>query len=404
MATSRASVEHWDTDYDVFDPDYAADPFPIWDQLRQECPVPHTDRWGGSWMPVRFEDVSAVAHDPEHFSSAESAVAPPDRELEAQHPELANIEAPPITSDPPEHQWARRLILPAFSPKAVARYEVVTRELCAGLVDAMLPAGRGDAAVGYAQQIPVRVIAKMLGIPESMSDTFTGWVRAVLETGALDPELKVESSLAAVNFFIEQVAERRQKPGDDLISELLAAEVDGKPVPDDHVIGTCGLILLAGVDTTWSGIGSAMWHLATHPEDRRRLVAEPELIPVAVEELLRAYSPVTMARVVSQEAQIGGKTVCPGEKVLLSFGAANRDPEAFERADEVVIDRARNRHIAFGVGIHRCAGSNLARMEMRVAIEEWLRRVPEFSIEEGATVTWASGQVRGPRALPVVFQ
>ncbi|CAN5553978.1 cytochrome P450 [soil metagenome] len=389
-------------DYDIFDPAYVAEPWPTWDELRQECPVPHTERWGGSWMPVRYEDVSAVAHDTDHFSSDEVLVAPTD-DREDEFPDLADIKAPPITSDPPEHTWARRLILPAFSPKSVARYEPVTRELCRSLVDGLVGAGRADAAVDSAQQIPVRVIAKMLGVPDEMAQTFIVWVRGALELGFQDRDLQTRSFVAIAEYFIEQVADRRANPKDDIITELLAAEVDGGPVPEHHVVGTCNLILIAGIDTTWSGIGSALWHLATHPEDRRRLVREPELLPLAIEELLRAYSPVTMARVVTDEVDVRGRTMCPGEKVLLSFPAADRDPDVFPQADEVVLDRAKNRHIAFGAGIHRCAGSNLARMELRIAIEEWLRRIPEFSLEDPDAVTWAGGQVRGPRLLPVVF-
>jgi cytochrome P450 len=406
--TATEPTPNWADDYDIFDPRYVADPFPIWDELRQTCPVPHTERWGGSWMPTRYEDVSAIARDTEHFSSREVLVTPPpEQDPEAEAEVLLQIggevSAPPITSDPPEHQWARRLILPMFAPHAVERYEPVTRELCRSLIADMLPAGGGDAAVGYSQQIPVRIIAKMLGIPDSMSDTFTTWVRGALELGATDPEIRKESFREIITYLFEQVNQRKAQPGDDLISELLAAEVEGQPVPDHHVLGTAMLILIAGIDTTWSAIGSALWHLATHPDDRRRLVAEPEIMPFAVEELLRAYAPVTMARVVKSDVEFNGCPMKADDKVLLSFPAANRDPEVFERPNEVILDRAKNRHIAFGAGIHRCAGSNLARMELRVAIEEWLRAVPEFSLEEGRTVTWAGGQVRGPRSLPVVF-
>ncbi len=395
-------VERWDEDYDIFDPTYVEEPYPIWDELRLQCPVAHSDRWGGSFMPVRYADVSAVAHDTEHFTSDQVTVVLPDMERQIELG-LGDIKAPPITSDPPQHQSDRRLILPAFSPKAVAVYEKITRALCAELIDRMLVDGRGDAAVGYAQRIPVRVIGKMLGIPDMMAETFTGWVRGLLELGLQDDEIRTESFIAITGYFTEQIADRKLHPKDDLISELLAAEVDGQPVSDAQVIGTCNLLVVAGIDTTWSAIGSALFHLAGHPEDRRRLVAEPELIPTALEELLRAYSPVTMARVVKKEVDVNGRHMCPGELVLLSFPAANRDPEVFERADEVIIDRAKNRHIAFGAGIHRCVGSNLARMELRVAIEEWLKRIPEFSLADPAAVTWAGGQVRGPRTLPVIF-
>jgi cytochrome P450 len=163
------------------------------------------------------------------------------------------------------------------------------------------------------------------------------------------------------------------------------------------------LILIAGVDTTWSAIGSSLWHLATHPEDQKRLAAEPELMATAMEELLRAFAPVTMARVVTGDVEFGGCPMKEGDKVLMNFPAANRDPEVFDRPDTVLLDRAHNRHVAFGSGIHRCAGSNLARMELRVALEEWLRVIPSFTLEEGKEILWAGGQVRGPRLLPVVF-
>ncbi|HSP55973.1 MAG TPA: cytochrome P450, partial [Dehalococcoidia bacterium] len=206
-----------------------------------------------------------------------------------------------------------------------------------------------------------------------------------------------------LNFLNEQIMDRRQNPRDDLISKLLSERVGGEPVPHIHLLGTCLLLVIAGIDTTWSSIGSALWHLAQHPEDRRRLIEEPELMPTAVEEFLRAYSPVTMARVMTEDYQYDGCPMKEGDRVLMNFPAANRDPEKFPDADRVLIDRAQNPHIAFGVGIHRCAGSNLARMEMRISIEEWLKRIPDFALADPAAVTWAGGQVRGPRQMKVVF-
>ena len=186
-----------------------------------------------------------------------------------------------------------------------------------------------------------------------------------------------------------------------LISGLILAEMGGDPLTKKHLLGTCFLLLIAGIDTTWSGIGASLWHLATNPTDRDRLVAEPELTPSAVEEFLRAYAPVTMAREVIKDAEVGGCPMHKGDRVLLNFPAGNRDPEKFERADEVLIDRQKNRHFAFGIGIHRCLGSNLARMEMRVAIEAWLDRFPTFVLSPGADVRWGGAQVRGPREVPV---
>ena len=388
-------VSDWAKDYDIFDHDYVGDPYPIWDDLRHECPVAHTDRWGGSWLPTTYADVAAIAHDIEHFSSRNVGVVPPPVDV------AVPLSLPPISVDPPVHTWTRRLLLPWFSHQRVAGYEPMTRALCNRLLDEIEANGEGDAAVGYSQQIPVRVIGMVLGVPEEMSDTFTGWVRDFLEF-AYDERRRNAAREGLITYLLGQLDARRAEPGNDLISELLSVEVDGAPVPDATVMGMAALTLIAGVDTTWSAIGSSLWHLATHPEDRRRLVAEPELLPLAIEELLRAYSPVTMARIVADDVEFAGCPMKAGDRVLLNFPAANRDPEAFERADEVVIDRQLNRHLAFGVGIHRCAGSNLARMELRVAIEEWLRRFPDYELAPGAEVTWAGGQVRGPRSVPIV--
>ena len=182
---------------------------------------------------------------------------------------------------------------------------------------------------------------------------------------------------------------------------MLNAKIYDQPLSIDHVRGSIVLLLIAGIDTTWSAIGASLLHLATHPEDRRRLVAQPELIPTAIEEFLRAYAPVTMARLVKEDVEIGGCPMQVDDWVLLPFPAANLDPAAFDRADEVLIDRAENRHLAFGLGIHRCLGSNLARLELRVAVEEFLAAFPNFEIADSDAVTWSVGQIRGPRTVPV---
>jgi hypothetical protein len=392
-------VSDWTTDFDVLDEGYLEDPFPIWDDLRERCPIATTERRGRAWLPTRYEDVTAIAHDVATFSSADVAVVAFEQD-DVEDPLPYGL--PPITSDPPLHTWTRRLLLPWFSHRRVDSYEEMTRALCESLLDSFCDLGRADAAADYAQQIPVRVIAHILGVPEEMSDTFTGWVRDALEF-ADDPERRRRGTYGIGEFLWSQLEARRAVPVDDLLSYLLAARVEDEAVDDAIVLGMAMLTLIAGIDTTWSAIGSSLWHLATHADDLARLVAEPDLMSTAVEELLRAYAPVTMARVVTTDTEVAGCPMREGDKVLMSFPAANRDPSVFDRADEVLLDRAANRHVAFGSGIHRCAGSNLARMELRVALEAWIGRIPSFRLEEGKPVTWAGGQVRGPRALPVVW-
>jgi cytochrome P450 len=394
------SVADWATDFDVMDPAYLTDPFPIWDDLRATCPVAHTDRRNGAWLLTTYADVTEAAHDIATFSSRKIGVIPPGN---GEAPGRAlPYGLPPISADPPLHTWTRRLLLPWFSSRRVAALEPMTRDLCHRLIDEFVDTGKADAAAGYAQQIPVRVIANTLGVPDTLADTFTGWVRDVLEF-ADDPERPVRGRQGILTYLLEEIERRKADPGDDLISALVHTTHDNERLDDGVVLGIAGLVLIAGIDTTWSAIGSTLWHLVTHPEHTQRLVAEPELLPTAVEEFLRAYSPVTMARVVTTDTEFHGCPMREGDKVLMNFPAANRDPKVFERADEVVLDRAINRHVAFGSGIHRCAGSNLARMELAVAVETWLNRIPSFQLAADHEVTWAGGQVRGPRSIPVVF-
>ena len=393
--SNRPPAADWSTDFDHLDPRWSENPYPIWDELRQKCPIAHTERFQGAYFPSRYEDVRAIAYDTEHFSSRRVVV----RETRQKLPP-----APPITSDPPEHRPAKQALLPAFTPQMIGRHEPRTRDICRELLARLGGKTRCDAAVEYAQEIPVRVMAHMLGVPEADAAQFRKWITEVLEIGITDIAVLMRAQGEMIAYFADKIAARRASPHDDLIGYLINARVEGRAFSDEHIIGTLRLLMIAGIDTTWSAIGSCLWHLAQEAPDRRRLAREPGLMGSAVEELLRAYAPVTMAREVVKETEISGCTFKPGHMVLLSFPAANRDPAVFPDADRVVIDRAQNRHAAFGLGIHRCIGSNLARMELRIALTEWLGRFAEFRLDPQAPVKWSVGTVRGPRQLPLLLQ
>ena len=390
-------VSDWATDFSHVEPEWSADPYPIQDDLRQRCPIAHTGRFGGGWLPTRYEDVAAIAYDTEHFSSRSiimSNFRPPH--------EVAPVGgSPPISSDPPFHHDARKLLLPAFTKAAVARQEPATRAFCHSLVDAFGGRAVVDAASEYAQHIPIRVIADMLGFPAEDGPRFREFVENTLEGVNLPPDERIQRMQQLFDYLLEQIRDHLDHPRDDLTSFLINAELYGRKLEADHVAGTMALLLIAGIDTTWSAIGASLWHLAKNPEDRRRLVAERSLLPTATEEFLRAYAPVTMARLVKEDMRWHGVEMKADDWILLSFPAANRDPAQFDRAAEVVIDREVNRHAAFGLGIHRCVGSHLARMELRVALEVWLERIPRFTLEDPAAVRWSAGQIRGPRTLPL---
>lgn len=396
MATQGDKVTNWATDWDHHDPVWVDDPYPIWSELRDKCPVAHTDRYNeGAWLPLRFDDLAQIAHDTDSFSSQHDGLTAGGS--------VTRVRFPPIHSDPPEHQGIRRAILPFFGPKRIAAWEPVLRRHAEGLMASIVEQGSGDAAVDYAQHIPVTAIAAILGIEPEHGEQFRRWVVDFVEVGARDNDLRERTTAELIGYMRQVMAKRRLDPTDDLISHLLQSEVDGERLDDDTIERMLMLQLLAGIDTTWSSIGAALWHLATHDDDRRRLVAEPELIPTAVEEFLRAYAPVNVMRRVAQEATVNGVQMHPGDTIMMTYPIACRDPQAFERADEVIIDRKQNRHAAFGLGIHRCLGSNLARLEMNVAVETWLRHAPEFRLADDADVRWSEGQIRGPRTIPIVI-
>jgi cytochrome P450 len=247
----------------------------------------------------------------------------------------------------------------------------------------------------------MRVIADMLGFPPEDGPRFREFVENTLEGINLQPDDRVARMAKLFDYILDQIHDHLARPREDLTTFLINAELYGRKLEADHVAGTMVLLLIAGIDTTWSAVGASLWHLARNPADRERLVAEPGLVPTAMEEFLRAYAPVTMARLVKQDMHWQGVDMRADDWILLSFPAANRDPAQFDRASEVVIDREVNRHAAFGLGIHRCVGSHLARMELRVALEVWLQRIPEFTLADPDAVTWSAGQIRGPRALPL---
>ncbi|QXC59624.1 cytochrome P450 [Aquihabitans sp. G128] len=315
-----------------------------------------------------------------------------------------SIIVPPISSDPPHHTGFRKLLLPFFSPRRIEALRAQVVAHAEELIDGFEGTGSVDAAVAYAQHIPVDVIGTMLGVEQGDGDLFRGWIRDTLELGPTSIESAAAGLFGFREWLVAQIERRTHDGmGDDLISFLLTAELDGRPLDEAEVFGGSLLLLVAGIDTTWSAIGASLWHLAGHPEDQARLRAEPELLPTAIEELLRAYAPVTMAREVTRDAELAGCPVHRGDPLLLPFPAANRDPEAFAEPDRVILDRQPNRHVAFGLGIHRCLGSNLARMEVTVAVERFLARVPTFTLADPDAVRWSTGQVRGPRTLPLAF-
>src|SRR5277367_167902 len=268
-------VSDWATDFSHVEPQWSADPYSIQDDLRQRCPIAHTERFGGAWLPTRYEDVAAIAYDTERFSSRSiilSNFRPPR--------EIAPVGgSPPISSDPPFHHDARKLLLPAFTKTAVSRQEAATRAFCHSLIDAFGDRDVVDGAFEYAQHIPMRVIADMLGFPPEDGPRFREFVENTLEGINLPPEERIARMTKLFDYLLVQVHDHLDNPREDLTTYLLNAELYGQKLQPSHVVGTMALLLIAGIDTTWSAIGASLWHLAQTPADRSRLVADADLLP-----------------------------------------------------------------------------------------------------------------------------
>jgi hypothetical protein len=381
--------------FDLFGADYRQDPAATWREVRSgRCPVAHTDKWGGSAMLARYDDIRDAARDSARFSSRAVEVAGP---LEA----AGGLYLPPLTSDPPDHKPHRDVLMPFFMPKQTATYEDFIRAEARRLATSIAADGGGDAVSGYAEHLTLAVLTRLLGVPPG--GRFTEWMMRMIRIGPRDQAVRSEAVREILAYLDAQLTERAEHPtgADDLLAYLVDAELDGEPLSRKHKLGAAFLVLIAGADTTWSAIGASIWHLAAHDEDRERILAEPKLLDTAVEEFLRAYAPVTVGRITVADTEVHGCPVKHGERVVLPFGAANRDPEVFDDPDEVLIDRRRNRHLTFGSGAHRCLGSNLARLEVRIAVEEWLRAMPAFRLTDPDAIEWSGGQTRGPERVDI---
>lgn len=382
--------------FDHYDPEYARNPYPVLAELRERCPITHSDQHGGYWMVSSHELVRHVALHPEIFSTQYTTVPPQFA--------FGELRIPPLQLEPEEHGRVKQLLTPPFGPARAAALEPSTRAAAVAILDVLVPGGGFDASQDFARLVPTGVIGQLLGIPEEF-DRLTGWVKRMVEHLTDNPDDVMAAGMEMFMFMTELVEKRRADPGDDLISAMLASEVDGQHLEPVEVVMSAVIFVLAGIDTAWSTLGCALHHLATHPEDQQRLRNDPGLLETAREEFLRAFAPVATARICKEDTEVGGQPVKAGEMLLVSFPSACRDAREFDAPEELRLDRVPNRHMAFGTGIHRCLGVNVARMELRVALEEFLQRVPPFRLDgdEVDAVDWTLGQVRGPKKLLITF-
>jgi cytochrome P450 len=309
----------------------------------------------------------------------------------------------PEMLDGDEHRQWRRQLGPLFSPGAVDRLDQTVRNRATDLIDRIVSRGSCDFMADFAQRFPTSIFLEMMGLPVNELEQFMEWEHAILHANLGDTaarEQQVAAMMAVMGRFSTVIAERRDDPRDDIVSKALRYEIDGKPVTDDDLLSFCLLMFMAGLDTVSVTLGWSFMHLANNDSDRQLIVAEPQAIPGAVEEFLRAYAIVIPARKVMADVEVQGCPMKAGDMVKIPLNAATRDSAAFPNATVVDITRERNNHIAFGAGPHRCLGSHLARRELRIAIEEWHKRIPHYRIPAGLELQETGSQL-GLQRLPL---
>ncbi len=379
---------------DPTDPEYIRDPYPTYARLRRECPVAHSDQYGGFWMLSRYADIREAARDPELFISSKGVTVPP-----AGNP----MPFLPIELDPPEHTKYRRALQTWFSVREMEKLEGRIRLVVTELIDAIEADGHADFGEALAGPVPPIVIALMFGLPRDDWPRFRHLAEDMVAAAEVeDLERGAAASMELLAYLHTEIAARQGEPGDDMLSRMLRIEIDGEPINPDSVLALAFFLLMAGHETTVGGISMMLMHVGLHPEVKKRLVDDPRLIGKAVEEVLRLEPPIqNIARTVSRDVCLHGVTVAAGERVLLGWGSANRDSALFDDVDDFVLDRPRNPHLAFGDGIHRCLGANLARLEMRVVLEEVIKRIPGYEITDPGDIVIGGYLARHVRRLPV---
>jgi cytochrome P450 len=379
----------------------------IYDGIRQsKCPVAHSAHHGGFYLVSKYEDVATVARDDDTYSSAHDMDPADGYRLGVVIPPTP-VHSGPIETDPPRLRDLREVMMKPLSPQAAKKWEPWLRDLTNHFIDRFIERGEGDLVVELGNPVPAIFTMQFLGLPLEEWERYAMPMHQVVYASPGTKEL--ENAYMGIFGFLQglqtALAERRDAPQNDFISEIVTASPQGAPLDDQEALSMAFLVVAGGVDTTTGLLASALDWLDTHPEERDRLARSPELIPRATEEFLRYITPVQgNARTVTGPCEIAGQALDQGDRVLLSWAAANRDPEAFDDPHEVKLDRHPNRHQAFGVGMHRCAGSNIARVMFAVMLEEVLRRLPDFTVDRTRAEPYADiATVNGWKSQPVSF-
>ncbi|MCW3041613.1 MAG: cytochrome [Solirubrobacterales bacterium] len=379
------------SDYDHFAPEFVTDPYAYWKSLREQDPVGRSDKYGGFNVISRYADVVEAAGDPERFSSTDGDGIPP----------LPMIGMIPIDVDPPQQKKFRDILNPALTVNQAAKHEDRIRALAISLIEPLVGQPRFDAAAAVAVPLSPRATLGFIGFPEEDWELMEKATNDVTRLRGGDLERVMEAGGEMMGSAIKLVeARRKEAERDDLISLMFSGEIDGRKLEDWECVQMIAVLLFGAVDTTASAIAGSLFYLATHPEAQAELRAAGTIPNLALEELVRWTSPIqALGRTVKRDTELSGCPLHAGDRVLLHWGAGNRDESVFEEPDVCRFDRKPNKHLGFGMGPHRCVGVHLGKLMLRVTLEEFLKRIPEFELAAPDEVEWVGGEARGIRKL-----
>jgi cytochrome P450 len=384
-----------DVDFDVTDPDLAERLYDFYDEVRERCPVAHVDRHGGYWMLTKHEDVSAVARDYSRFTTTGAGVMIP--------PIKFGDRALPVESDPPEHTALRKVLMPFFTRRAIAQHAEPMRRIVVELIDEIAPLGEADLVPALAEQIPPIVLAMLLGIPETDWPRMRALTVDMLRSRYESPSAAATALAAFESYTNILVDVRSAGDGDDLVSVITHAVIDGCPISRSDAHGLVHMLIGAGHETTVNGISNILYHLVWVDGLLDKVREDRNVLSTVIEESLRFDSPVQfLARTALADTEVSGTPIKSGDRLALMWGAASRDPQAFDAPAEFRWTREQNRHLAFGIGHHRCIGEHLARLEMQIVAEEVVQRLPGLRLA-GEPRWRARSNNRGLSTLPVRF-
>lgn len=396
VASTEAISDDWFTHhFDPLSPALGVELYETFERMRSRCPVAHSDQYGGFWVATRYEDVARVLQDWTTFSTEEGLTVP------VLPHDLRFI---PEEVDPPRHRAYRKVLNPYFTPAWVDQWSGPTRTIVNQLIDEFIETGECDFMTSFAVPYPgVTFFDLVMGAPQEDLAWLNEQATALTVTGSPDA---ADAWAAMIDWVRRFVAQRRAQPArGDFVDAIVAAEVDGRPVTDDEVVGTVWLHLQGGLETTAGALGQFMIRFCRQPEIPAMLRRQPDLIPKAVEALLRLDSPFVMvARTVVRDTELGGHPIRAGEKVVAVFVSANMDEAEFAAPKTFDPHQRSNRHMTFGAGPHRCIGSHLARMNLRIAVDELVRRLDNIQLQDAATpIPFHSAYNRAPLHVPITF-